>query len=230
MSTPFFDGGVGRRRSQEHGSREHGGTAAHRSASAVMLLVSLLVGTSLFAGCSTMDESYSGPDSELSHSVATRDGEALELGEEYSEYSKTRHGPSTVSGERTSALGAIVMYLPNRIVDFIDIFRVDVGVGPTSGGVIRLTRFAQAGVRVVAPFSARVGLFGGHELPFLLESSSEFGVSPAWVPSKDRKVGDWEFAFGLDFLLIGAHFGVELSEAVDFLLGIVGIDFKDDDL
>lgn len=133
-----------------------------------------------------------------------------------------------VEKKAPTILTQVLLWLPNRIVDFIDIFRVDVGVGPATGGVIRASKHFQVGYRSIHPASARVGLFG-RDYPFLLESSSEFGISPAYVESKDRSVCDSEVGAGLDLFLISGYGGICLQETADFLAGLFFIDLQDDD-
>lgn len=131
--------------------------------------------------------------------------------------------------ESPSTLRQIALWLPNRILDLIDIFRIDLGVGPAAGGVIRITPHAQAGIRTMAPTSLRVGDFG-RDVPFKLEHSNEFGIGPAFVQSKDREVCPGEVGIGLDLFLIGGYGGLCFDELADFVGGIFTYDMKDDDL
>jgi hypothetical protein len=123
----------------------------------------------------------------------------------------------------------VLLWVPNRVLDFIDIFRVDVGVGPAFGAVARVTKYGQIGYRQMAPASLRVGDFG-RELPLMLETSNEFGVGPAYVDSADRQVCPGEIGLGGDLLVAGAYAGICVDEVIDFLAGIVMIDLKEDDL
>jgi hypothetical protein len=123
----------------------------------------------------------------------------------------------------------VLLYIPNRILDIIDIFRVDVGVGASVGGVVRVTEYAQLGYRQMMPVSLRVGDFG-RQFPVVVESSNEIGVSPAFKQSADRDICEAEIGLGLDVLLVGAYGGVCLDEVADFVGGIFLIDFKGDDL
>lgn len=122
-----------------------------------------------------------------------------------------------------------LLWIPNRALDFIDIFRVDVGVGPAAGGVVRFTEYGQAGFRTMMPASVRVGDFG-RELPVRVETSNEIGVSPAFKQSKDRDVCPGEVGVGADLFLVGAYGGVCLDEVIDFVAGIFFLDPKDDDI
>ena len=167
---------------------------------------------------------------------ATQDSDApIELGEEYVEYARPVGSGNTARGSSGRSTGQdhslthkVLLYIPNRIVDLLDIFRLDLGAGPAVGGVVRVTKFAQAGMRNMLPLSVRVGL-AGRRLPVFVESSNEIGVSPAFAQSKDRNVSAGELGLGIDLGIIGAYGGVCLDEAGDFLAGIVGFDPKDDD-
>ena len=122
----------------------------------------------------------------------------------------------------------VLWYIPNRLLDLIDIFRVDVGVGPSVGGVVRITKYAQFGYREMLPASVRLGDFG-RKAPVLIETSNEFGIGPAFVESADREICPAEIGVGADVLLAGVYGGVCLDEIVDFFGGIFFIDFKEDD-
>jgi|LauGreDrversion4_2_1035121.scaffolds.fasta_scaffold50985_2 hypothetical protein len=132
-------------------------------------------------------------------------------------------------GEGSPIWSQILLWLPNRVLDLIDVFRIDVGVGPSFGAVVRATKYGEIGYRQMAPASLRVGDFG-RQMPFLIESSNEFGVGPAYVNSSDRKVCPGEFGVGADLLVAGAYGGVCVDEFADFLAGIFFIDLKDDDI
>ena len=131
--------------------------------------------------------------------------------------------------EGTPWWAEVLLYIPNRLLDIIDIFRVDVGVGASIGGVVRVTEYAQLGYRQMMPVSLRVGDFG-RQFPVMVESSNEIGISPAFKQSADRDVCEAEIGLGLDVLLLGAYGGVCLDEVADFVGGIFLIDFKGDDL
>lgn len=123
----------------------------------------------------------------------------------------------------------VLLWIPNRIMDAWDIFRVDVGVGPAAGGVLRLSKQGQMGYREIAPFSLRVGAFG-RNAPIKVETASEFGIGPGYVSSKDREVCPGELGLGLDVLLVGGYAGVCSDELLDFVAGIFFFDVKDDDI
>ncbi|MDZ4784772.1 MAG: hypothetical protein SGJ02_01720 [bacterium] len=130
--------------------------------------------------------------------------------------------------QEEGSLSRVLWWLPNRVLDLIDIFHVDVGAGPTLGGVIRVTKYGQAGIRIISPLSLRVGLFG-RRVPVLLESSSEIGIGPAFKQSKDRKICSGEVGLSLDAFL-GVSAGICFDEVADFIVGLAGFDLKNDDI
>lgn len=133
------------------------------------------------------------------------------------------------SGEGSPWWSEVLLYIPNRILDLIDVFRVDVGVGASVGAIVRVTEYAQVGYRQMAPVSLRVGDFG-RQFPVLVETSNEIGVSPAFKQSADRDVCKAEVGLGGDLLIVGAYGGICLDELADFVGGLFLIDFKDDDM
>lgn len=137
-------------------------------------------------------------------------------------------GP-TEKNQGTPWWTAVLLWVPNRILDLIDVFHVDVGVGPAVGGVVRVTEFGQAGYRQFAPFSLRVGNFG-RRFPGIIERSNEIGIGPAFLQSPERDVCTGEIGAGADLLLVGGYGGICVEELADFLTGLVFIDIMDDDL
>jgi len=123
----------------------------------------------------------------------------------------------------------VILWIPNRILDFIDVFRVDVGVGPAAGGVVRVTEYGQLGYRQMMPFSVRVGDFG-RQFPAMIEQSNEIGAGPTFLQSRDRSVCSGEVGLGADLFIVGGYAGICVDELADFLAGLVFIDLKDDDL
>ena len=129
----------------------------------------------------------------------------------------------------TPLLISIISWLPNRIADAWDIFRVDAGVGPAYGGTIRMTRHLQASYREFEPGSLRVGAMG-RRAPIMWEHSDESGVAPVdFSPSTQRDVCTYEIGVGVELLAGGAYMGFCPEEVVDFVAGIFFLDTEDDD-
>ncbi len=160
----------------------------------------------------------------------------LSLGEEYSDYHKEKYSRKNSKSSNGSDKGSdrslvvsTLLYIPNRVLDFIDIFRFDVGVGPAIGAVVRFTPNGQAGLRFLMPVSARVGL-RGRKSPVFIEHSNEMGIGPFFLGSDDRKPTPVEVGLGADLFLAGAYVGVSIDSIFDFIGGFVGFDISEDDL
>ena len=165
---------------------------------------------------------------------ASPGGFHFELGEEYSEYNRTSpNSPKTPSrtgsSSKTSFWRKALLYLPNRILDLIDIFKLDVGAGVGYGAILRPTKYLQAGYRDFNPGMLRVGLMG-RRAPLMIEERMEEGLGSDYGRHSRRKVSPGEFGLGIDAGIVGAYGGVSVDSAADFILGIAGVDFEDDDL
>lgn len=202
----------------------------------LIFVLSLLIHSSLaFANNSVLNESSF--DSNLLDYNLAGDSEfqlfaqALDLGDEYSNHSKdsTQSKESKNSKKGRSFLVSALLYIPNRVLDILDIVRFDVGVGPAVGGVIRVTPYAQAGARFMMPLSVRAGL-RGRKSPVFIEHTSEVGVGPLYLDSSQRKATPLEIGAGVDLFLFGVYFGISVDSIFDAVLGFVGVDISDDDL
>lgn len=147
--------------------------------------------------------------------------------ERLDEINSRSSGDVILESER-SILRSILFYLPNRIIDLFDVFRIDIGAGSSAGVVLRATRYGQVGYRFVDPVSLRLGAFG-RSSPIVVERNSESGFGDNFSQTPNRHVTPYEIGIGAD-LLIGAYAGVSLDELADFLTGILFIDWKGDDI
>jgi hypothetical protein len=120
-------------------------------------------------------------------------------------------------------------WLPNRLIDFFEIFKIDLGIGPSLGVTARATSYLQGGFRSMYPTSLRIGLLG-EETPYLLESANEFGLSPFYHDNTQRDICNGEFGIGIDAFILGAYAGFCPEELVDFIGGIFTADIMDDDM
>ena len=123
----------------------------------------------------------------------------------------------------------VLLWIPNRLADLLDVVKVDAGVGPALGGVVRVTKYGQVGARGFAPGSLRVGLMG-RRAPVMFESSFEGGVGPAFLESGDRTICEGETGVSIDLLIVGGSIGLCWDEVIDLLGGIVLLDPEQDDL
>jgi hypothetical protein len=123
----------------------------------------------------------------------------------------------------------VLLWVPNRVLDLLDVVKLDVGAGMSFGAVGRITKYGQFGYRSISPLSVRVGLFG-RRLPVLLEHSSEFGIGPGFIESNERKVCKGELGAGADLFIVGAYGGLCVDELLDFVAGVFFLDVSGDDL
>lgn len=134
--------------------------------------------------------------------------------------------------ERRSAGHVILLWLPNRIFDVLDIVRARVKVGPGIGFTVRATELAD--VKLGAWTAAWIGLRGPRMEPRIpwpvgVETYAGAGVSVVEAESDEQLYGHGEFGVGLHAALVGVDVGVDLLELGDFVLGLVTIDIGDDD-
>ncbi len=138
--------------------------------------------------------------------------------------------------ESGSVVGAVLLYIPNRIFDVLDVVRLRVRVGPGFALGARATEFAD--VFLGAYTSVFVGIPGPRgepeiNWPFGIESRAGAEVSLADVSTGAGTAPDYgwlECGRGGQLLILGLDVGVDPWEAVDLLCGIVTFDPEGDDL
>jgi len=143
-----------------------------------------------------------------------------------SDQQKPRHG----------IVHKLLLYIPNRVLDVLDIVRLRVRVGPGLAAGARVTKVAA--VYVGSYVSVYAGLPGPRmkptiPLPVGLESHS--GIEASVV---DATLGEpigpgyspTEVEVSVHPLLVGLDVGVDPVEIVDFLAGFLMIDIRGDDL
>jgi hypothetical protein len=134
------------------------------------------------------------------------------------------------SEPESSTAATLLLWLPNRVLDLWDVPRFDLGIGPSYGATVRLTRFVQISYRKFVPGSVRFGAMG-RAAPVMWETSDEKGFNPfSYTPSRDRDVCTFEVGVGLDVFVGGAYAGMCIEEIFDFLGGVVMLDLEHDDL
>ncbi len=130
----------------------------------------------------------------------------------------------------------VLLWLPNRIFDVLDIVRARLRVGPGFSVGARATELVD--VNVGGHATLFVGVPGPRgkpriQLPFGLESFAGVEVSVADLTQEEDDhaphYGLAEFGAGFQLLIIGIDIGVEPFEAFDFLAGIFLFDPIGDD-
>lgn len=126
----------------------------------------------------------------------------------------------------------ILLYLPNRLLDVLDLVHAGVALGPAIGVDAQLTRY----LRVEAARGATMGFgwFGraGQPLQAATYTGATFGESddPADVAKIAWRVPRWDLGIGLHVLAGNVYLGIApLDEGVDLLVGLVAYDLKGDD-
>ena len=153
----------------------------------------------------------------------------VQLGDEYSDYKRGAGAKSGSPGAKHSLLVNILLYLPNRLLDLIDIVKADVGVGPSYGAVVRVTSYGQVGYRNFDTWSLRAGLHGRNS-PVFIERVKESGFFTNFHESVVRKPDEFEIGGGVDLGIAGAYVGFAPEQLVDFFGGLFGFDPLSDDL
>lgn len=152
----------------------------------------------------------------------------------------------------------LALYLPNRILDALDMFSVNLGIGPTVEARLMGTRAVDVGAgislcnyKLYKDFNRQYG-FGvedGWYWSFISVGEEEFGVRDgslmidkyvecrAGVPSPEMRI--YHFLTGArDYWAIGGSLGLGIDgnlyihpvEWADFVLGFFLIDIRSDDL
>ncbi len=131
----------------------------------------------------------------------------------------------------------LLLYLPNRVFDVLDIVRARVRLGPGIAIGFRVTKLTDLFLGSYA--SVYLGLPGPRQEPQLprlagLESRSGLAasVADATVTSyaSDPYYAVTEIGAGVQAILVGAEAGVDPAEVFDLVFGVLTIDFRGDDL
>jgi hypothetical protein len=130
----------------------------------------------------------------------------------------------------------ILFYLPNRVFDLLDVVRLRARVGPGVAVGARVTDAAD--IYFGSYTSVFAGLPGprmGPEIPVpagietksgveasVADATLEGNFGPGYSPT--------EVGVSLHAILIGADVGIDPVEIADFVIGILNLDLRDDDL
>lgn len=121
----------------------------------------------------------------------------------------------------------LLYYVPNRVLDFIDIGRLSIGVGCGFGVNVRVTELAEIGYGQYS--TTRFGM-KGRVLPVYEESINESGIAFLGYVNGCLQRDPTEVGADLHLGIIGAEAAVSLAEAADFVTGFLLIDLQGDDL
>lgn len=147
-------------------------------------------------------------------------------------FSLTFNLPGTCGDEKKGHMGKkILLYLPNRILDLLDVVRLGVHVGPGIGLDLRVTRFVQ----LAADTSADVGVAwqGRDKLPVVSQIYHTMALGPVRVGAGTGlryKHTLSETSVTANAGLAGFFVAYDSAELLDFLAGWTTYDLKKDDL
>lgn len=135
-----------------------------------------------------------------------------------------------------SVLHKVILYIPNRVFDLIDIFRARIEVGPGLAAGARASKVAQAYVGTHS--SVYFGLPGPRRsetipLPFGLESHNGVALGPIDATANlwlGPEYSPTEVGATIHPFIFGIDFGIDPVEIADFAVGILGFDIRDDDI
>ncbi len=133
----------------------------------------------------------------------------------------------------------LLLYIPNRVFDVLDVARVRLRLGPGLGLGVRVTKIASLYLGSYA--SAYIGLRGPRlhpEIPWPFGADTNSGVQISVInETTDEPEEKGAPAYGLleigadgQLILFGAALGVDPLEVVDFVTGIFLVDLTGDDL
>ena len=126
----------------------------------------------------------------------------------------------------------ILLYLPNRICDILDIARLRLRVGPGFSVGARATK--PLTVFFGPHMTVWAGLHGPRgkprlPLPFGFESRAGAQVSVVDLAKSGAYYGPLEIGLEFQLLIIGPNVGIAPYELIDCLLGFFMIDIQKDD-
>lgn len=126
-----------------------------------------------------------------------------------------------------NAFDIVLYYVPNRVLDFVDIFRCNIGIGCGFGFNVRATELAEIGYGCYE--TTRFGM-KGRVMPVYEENIQEGGIAFLGYVNGCLQRDPTEIGADLHLGVIGAQAAVSLAEAADFVTGFIFVDLQQDDL
>jgi hypothetical protein len=143
-----------------------------------------------------------------------------------------RHSELLFESPTHSAGEIVLLYIPNRIFDLLDIVRARVRVGPGFGISLRATQWAQYTGGTYS--SLFLGIPGPRRQRIINWPAGVEKIEHAQGEPRPRddapRYGIGEIGLGLHVAIVGADVGVDPWEIVDFLAGLITMDPVEDDL
>src|SRR5262245_21319436 len=132
--------------------------------------------------------------------------------------------------EGRSLVHTLLLYVPNRVLDVLDVARAAVDVGPGTGVDLTGTEYMRLGM--LARTSAGAGYETARHLPVKLAAESyldvgPLGVNPGFPITWYRNT--WDLRIEAHLFILGAHVAVNPAEIFDAVLGLTTFDLMGDD-
>lgn len=151
-------------------------------------------------------------------------------------FAESSESPRDDFDVRHPVLHKVVFYLPNRVFDLVDIVRLRARVGPGVSAGVRVTDFAD--LYLGAYTSVYAGLPGPRnepKLPWIVGIENRAGAEISVLEGVEEgrfgpNYGRSEIGASAQAILVGGSIGIDPIEIVDFALGILTLDLRDDDL
>lgn len=115
-------------------------------------------------------------------------------------------------------------YVPNLVMDFLDIFKLNISAGEGTGANLRFTRMLEAGY---ADYTAKRYGLNGRSQPVYDETLKEKGVGLVGITFGTLERDPYEIGLTLH-TQGGFEIAGNVRSALDFLTGIVLIDLESD--
>ena len=129
----------------------------------------------------------------------------------------------------------LLWYLPNRLIDLADIFRLRVRVGPGLAANMRITDYGAFYVgEYLGVYAGLPGPRNPHYVRWPVGLEYLNGIVLGGVDATDNtpwgpQYGPTEVDVGLHLLVVGADIGIDPLEFADFLSGFAMVDIERDD-
>jgi hypothetical protein len=137
-------------------------------------------------------------------------------------------------GFGSASLGErLLLYIPNRLLDLLDVLHLGYGLGPGLGAELRFTRHGRLGA--VAGGDVGLAWLGRWTSPLECAAYARASLGSQDVVAQSS-IGErwryprWDIGFSVFALVEARYIAIAPDEIVDFLVGFSTYDTKGDDL
>lgn len=126
----------------------------------------------------------------------------------------------------------VLMYIPDRVMDLLDVFNVGLAVGPSFGAEVAFTKYAQLGKYAADEVGFAWTGRGNPKIHKGLYETSVVGsdrIEPDVENTHYFHRGDYQIRVQVAAFLAHVYVGIDLKEIGDFVAGIITLDPSKDD-